>query len=63
MFGLGSTETNKSLFSMGLYFKHRFCNQPVAGSSPISSSKEFKDLGLNLSPFFLPQYTQPNHLR
>ena len=31
------------------------CNQPVAGSSPISSSKEFKALGANLRPFLLPK--------
>ena len=31
------------------------CNQPVAGSSPISSSKEFKALDANLRPFLLPR--------
>ena len=28
------------------------CNQPVAGSSPISSSKEYKALGVNLRLFY-----------
>jgi hypothetical protein len=30
------------------------CNQPVAGSSPISSSKECKALAVNLRPFLFP---------
>ena len=44
-----------SLLSLiGDYGLNQICNQPVAGSSPISSSKEYKDLGVNLSPFFMP---------
>ncbi|SJM92382.1 hypothetical protein CRENPOLYSF2_270004 [Crenothrix polyspora] len=31
------------------------CNQPVAGSSPISSSNIIKALGANLRPFLLPK--------
>jgi hypothetical protein len=30
------------------------CNQPVAGSIPIASSKNIKALGANLRPFLLP---------
>jgi len=38
---------------IGNYGLNQICNQPVAGSSPISSSKQIKALGFYLRPFFI----------
>ncbi len=42
---------------IGNHGLNQICNQPVAGSSPISSSKEFKDLDANLSPFLCLKFS------